>query len=236
VIPSPAQPSNLRRQWLREGWIVWRLGWARLWPRWWVILVIVGLGAAAVLLYGEADDSLLNHIRVPDNPPLQHFARRVSFWGDLTWSIPLSLLLWVAGAVSRRARWRKLGWACLLAALVGGATVDIFRVSLGRPRPRAELPAGFYGPHLSSKYQGFPSGHSTVSLSTAASVATASPLVGVPCLVYAGAVGWSRMQLNEHHPLDVLTGFALGGFVGVCFGGAVPGARWRLRRRRRSKI
>jgi membrane-associated phospholipid phosphatase len=217
----------------REGWIVWRLGWARLWPRWWVILAIVGLGVAAVLLFGEADDLWLNRIRVPDNPQLKHIAGRISFWGDLTWNIPLSLLLWGAGAIFKRARWRKLGWACLLAGLMGGMVLNVFRCTLGRPRPSAGLPDGFYGPHLKSAYHGFPSGHTTVSFATTTSVMTSTPVLGVPCLLYASTVGWSRMQLNRHHPFDVATGAALGGFIGICFGSAVPGARWRLRRRRK---
>jgi hypothetical protein len=42
------------------------------------------------------------------------------------------------------------------------------------------------------------------------------------------------MQLNRHHPLDVLTGAVLGGFVGLCFAGALPGRCCRLRRRKKN--
>jgi membrane-associated phospholipid phosphatase len=222
----------------REGALVWRLGWARLRPRLWIVLVIVALGATCVLLQNGLDDTLLKQIRVPETAAnfstINHVAGRISYWGDEFWSIPLAVLLWSLGAALGRKRWRRLGWACLWAFLVATVVVTVFRFGLGRARPNSELTDGFYGPHLASKYQGFPSGHSTTSFATAASVVSASPLLSVPCAVYAGTVGWSRMQLNRHHPLDVLTGAALGGFVGLCFGGALPGARLRLRRKRRS--
>ncbi|MCX6895302.1 MAG: phosphatase PAP2 family protein [Verrucomicrobia bacterium] len=238
----------------REGAIVWRLGWARLRPRLWIVLAIVAAGAVGVLLQNGWDDRVLNAIRVPENPA-QHslyiisvgdrvlfsfekpsiasIAGRVSYWGDQMWSVPLAVLIWVAGAVCNRKRWRRLGWACLWAFLVASVAVNVFRTPLGRARPNSELADGFYGPHLASKYQGFPSGHSTTSFATAAALVSATPLLSVPCAVYAATVGWSRMQLNRHHPLDVLTGAALGGFVGLCFGGALPGSRWRLRRKQR---
>ena len=216
----------------REGAIVWRLGWARLRPRLWIVLVIVAVGAVCVLLQNGWDDALLHKIRFPDDQTLTAVAGRVSYWGDQMWSVPLAALLWLAGAVFKRKRWRRLGWACLWAFLVASVAVNVFRTPLGRARPNSELADGFYGPHLASKYQGFPSGHSTTSFATAASVVSATPLLSLPCAAYAATVGWSRMQLNRHHPLDVLTGAALGSFVGWCFGGGLPGSPWRLRRRR----
>lgn len=222
----------------REGAIVWRLGWARLRRRWWVILLVAALGALAVLLQHGWDDRVLHQIRVPETAPnyktINWFAGRVSYWGDQMWSVPVALLLWAGGAVFRSRRWRRLGWACLWAFLVGSVVVNVFRVPLGRARPSAGVPDGFYGPHLQSNYHGFPSGHSTTSFATAAAVISAAPLLSVPCTLYAATVGWSRMQLNRHHPIDVLTGAALGSVVGLCFGAALPGAgRWRRRMRRR---
>ena len=69
------------------------------------------------------------------------------------------------------------------------------------------------------------------AFATAASVLSASPVLRLPCTIYACAVGWSRLQLNRHHPLDVLTGAALGNFIGLCF--ALPGASFRFRRKPR---
>jgi membrane-associated phospholipid phosphatase len=221
----------------REGAIIWRLGWARFWPRWWLILVIIQIGVALVLLQNGADDRVLQAIRAPETAPnfakVNTAAGHISHWGDEHWSLPLAALLWSAGAIFQRKRWRQLGWSCLWAFLLATAAVDTFRLTLGRARPCAGVADGFYGPHLKSDYQGFPSGHSTTAFATAVSLAAASPALRVPCTAYACAVGWSRMQLNRHHPLDVLTGAVLGSFVGICFGSGLPGGFWRLRRKPR---
>lgn len=215
----------------REGALVWRLGWARIKKWWWLALVIVQIGAALVLMQGGLDDCVLDAVRQPDNQKLNVLAGKISYWGDEFWSVPLAILLWGAGTIFKRKRWRQLGWTCLFAFLVATVAVDGFRFTLGRARPNSGLPDGFYGPHLASKYQGFPSGHATTSFATAASVLSASPLLRLPCTLYACAVGWARLQVNRHHPLDVLTGAVLGSFVGLCF--ALPGASFRFRRKPR---
>ena len=219
----------------REGAIVFQLGLARLCWRYWLVLVIVLIGAALVLLQGGWDHRVLHSIRVPGNRQLTHLADTVSFWGDEIWSLGLASVLWSAGALFKRRRWRRLGWACLWAFLIASATMNVARFSLGRARPDSGLADGFYGPHFKSKYRGFPSGHATNSFATAAAVFSTSPALGLPCGLYASAVGWSRLQLNHHYPLDVLTGAALGGFIGWCFGSALPGARFWLQRKRRAK-
>jgi membrane-associated phospholipid phosphatase len=216
----------------REGAVVWRLGWARLKPRLWVVAAIIATGMLAVLSQNGWDDRVLQAVRQPDSPPLNRAADLLYFWGDWTWSVPLAVLIWGAGAMTGRRRWRLLGWACLLAFLLASGAVNVFRVSLGRPRPKAHLTDGFYGWHFrGNDYHGFPSGHSTSSFATAMSLTAAPPWLSLPCAAYATTVSWSRMQRNDHHPIDVLTGAALGGFIGLCFAGALPGRRGRLRRR-----
>lgn len=217
----------------REGSQVWRLGWARLRARLWLALAIVATGAVGVLLQNGWDDQALAAIRAPQNDQLNLVAGKLNFWGDWVWNIGVAAAVWLVGAVARRERWRQIGWACLWAFLVASVAVNLFRSPLGRARPCAGVPDGFYGPRFQHDYQGFPSGHTTSSFATAAATLAPAPALGVPCAIYATAVGWSRMQLNQHHPLDVLTGAALGAFVGLCFGGALPGARWRRRRQAR---
>jgi membrane-associated phospholipid phosphatase len=59
----------------------------------------------------------------------------------------------------------------------------------------------------------FPSGHTSVAFSTATSLSMAFPkwYVIVPSFVWAGSVGYSRMDLGVHYPTDVLGGAILGG-------------------------
>jgi membrane-associated phospholipid phosphatase len=218
----------------REGARLWHGGWARFKTRWWLVLVIAQLGAALVLMENGWDDRVLRAIRQPENQNLNQAAEQLYRWGDWTWSVPLALLLWGAGACFNRKRWRQLGWVCLWSFLAASVAVNLFRTTLGRPRPRTGIADGFYGLHVrSNDYHSFPSGHAASALATASSVLAGSPLLSVPCATYAVAVSWSRMQRNDHRPLDVLTGAVLGTFVGLCFGSALPGGRWRLRRQPR---
>ena len=218
----------------REGARLWHGGWARFKTRWWLVLVIAQLGAALVLMENGWDDRVLRAIRQPENQNLNQAAEQLYRWGDWTWSVPLALLLWGAGACFNRKRWRQLGWVCLWSFLAASVAVNLFRTTLGRPRPRTGIADGFYGLHVrSNDYHSFPSGHAASALATASSVLAGSPLLSVPCATYAVAVSWSRMQRNDHRPLDVLTGAVLGTFVGLCFGSALPGGRWRLRRKPR---
>lgn len=231
---SSRASTPARRHW-REALSIWRLGMARLLPRWWQVLLIVGVGAALVLLdRGDWDNQLLQQIRQPENVALTQTARSLSFWGDVIWALMLAGVLFVGGLKFGCPRWRQIAWAILISMLASTVILNCFRLTLGRARPSNPVPNGFYGPHLKDHgYHSFPSGHATSAFAPAMAVAAASPLIGAPCLVFAAGVSWSRLQLNQHHPLDVTTGAVLGSLIGLCFGSAVQGARFRMRRKKR---
>ena len=232
--PKPLPPSPTL--WM-EFYSVWKLGTSHLLARWWMIPLIVGIGATLVLAdRGGWEQMVFLQIRQADHEILTISARWFSKWGDIIGTFILTGILLMMGFVFGSARWRQIAWSCLIAGCLSGLIVNLFRPTMGRSRPSLDVPATFHGPHLKkkgigfeSKYLSFPSGHATCSFAPAAAIAAAVPVVGIPCLIFAGSVSWSRMQLNQHRPLDVMTGAALGTFVGVCFGTAVPRARMRLR-------
>lgn len=199
--------------------------------------MIVGVGAALVLLdRGDWDNKLLQQIRQPESVALTQTARSLSFWGDVIWALLLAIMLLAIGMKFGCPRWRQIAWAILVSVFASTIILNAFRLTLGRARPNNPVPTGFYGPHLTEHaYHSFPSGHATSAFAPAAAVTVAAPVIGVPCLLFAGCVSWSRMQLNQHHPLDVMTGAALGTLIGVCFGSAVNGAKFKLRRNKRDR-
>ncbi len=228
-------PTSLRR-YGREALSIWRLGMARLLPRWWQIFLIVGVGAAFVLMGSAWDNQLLQKIRQPDHEPLTLTAKSLSYWGDVIWALMLAAVLFIVGWKFGCPRWRQIAWAILISVLASTVILNCFRLTLGRPRPTNPVADGFYGPHLRDhQFHSFPSGHATSAFAPAMAVTAASPLIGAPCLLFASCVSWSRLQLNQHHPVDVTTGAVLGSVIGLCFGSAVQGAKFRMRRKRRAR-
>lgn len=232
--PSP-KPVSAWRRYGQEGLSLWWLGLANLRERWWQFFLIAGIGAALVLTIGREggwDDQLLAQIRQPGNQALTQTARFLSFWGDVIWILILAPILFVMGVIFGCPRLRQVAWVALLAVLASSVIVNVFRPTLGRARPYTQLPGAFHGPTMDSKYFGFPSGHATSGFAPAAAIAAAVPVIGVPCLIVASGISWSRMQLNRHRPLDVMTGAAMGTLIGLCFGTNVTGAKFRLRKKR----
>jgi len=238
-VNSPSrEPNSIRltsKRLAKEVAQVFCGGWKRLWPRSWIILVACGAGMLLVVTFSDADNALVKKIRVEDEK-VTSVAQFISDHADLMLAVPLSLAIWCAGVTGGRVRWRKVGLACLMAALVAGLFVNVFRATTGRPRPKAELADGFYGPHpRESSYQSFPSGHATTSTATAVVIAVAVPVTTIPCAIYAITVSWSRIQLRMHHPIDVTVGATIGLVCGLCFASAMPGSAIRLRRRSRKR-
>jgi hypothetical protein len=233
--PNSSKPTGKRL--VREIAQVFCGGWKRLWSRLWIIIVASGIGMLLVLAFSGTDNALASKIHVEDSN-VTSIAQFISDHADLMLAVPLSLAIWSVGAVGGHVRWRKVGLACLMAALVAGLFVNVFRATMGRPRPKAELADGFYGPHpRDSKYQSFPSGHATTSTATAVVIAAAVPVATIPCVIYAVGVSWSRIQLRMHHPIDVTVGATIGLVCGLCFASTMPGSAIKLRRRwRRRKL
>jgi undecaprenyl-diphosphatase len=70
---------------------------------------------------------------------------------------------------------------------------------------------------------GFPSGHSAVAFTLASVVAPELPVPLRPAVFgWAAVVGWSRLYVGAHLPLDVLGGAAIGVSIGTAARLVVP--------------
>jgi membrane-associated phospholipid phosphatase len=199
---------------------------------WIAALVFSGLAGVATITTVPHDRELLSALRALSlfqSDGAHNFAHFLGIWGDYpTYNLPLALGLWVYGAWSRKRLFRRLAVICFLGATAAGLLDDCFRWTLGRPRPDAGLPDGFYGfpASLRSEFQSFPSGHAAAVFGTALSLLVIDLPMGAFTTIFAFLVIWARMENFRHFPSDILAGSCLGILVGLWVGLGAK-AHWR---------
>ncbi|HEU5081367.1 MAG TPA: phosphatase PAP2 family protein [Opitutaceae bacterium] len=147
--------------------------------------------------------------------------RAASRYGELHFAPLLALI--VIGAIGYFAKRREMIWAAvagLCAGAVGGLTVNILKIFVGRPRPSTPIPDGVYPFHFGWDYASFPSGHATHCTAITVAVAMLAPRSGFLCACGAALVMWSRWYLERHYPSDIWAGACLGATIGLLFGTA----------------
>lgn len=154
--------------------------------------------------------------------------RVVAQSGPSRWDEPLRMLsvaadhskvsLSVAGALYAVGgpRGRRAAVTGVLAVAAASATTNVAVKLLARRRRPDRAGHGVdeerWVPMPTSS--SFPSGHAAAAFAFATSVGREWPVLGVPLLVLAGAVGYSRVHTGVHYPGDVLVGAGLGLAVG----------------------
>lgn len=182
--------------------------------RWATILIIAFLGVVAAM---QLDAFMLQHLRVPRSANVAKVAGWISETAKAEWPILIGLILWLAGQLRHRLRWRRLGLLVILASLLAGLSASTVRGFAGRTRPTNTIEQGWFGPYHNGRwlvgvgeYNSFPSGHAA----TAAGVAFALLFMRSRSTWCAGlwalAVAWSRIALNNHHFSDVVAGSLFG--------------------------
>jgi membrane-associated phospholipid phosphatase len=187
---------------------------------WFLVLVSALLIAGFSIALFPRDRLILGQIQgAASEAWMLNLARNLSYWGDyFPGTILVTALVWGLGAWRRNRYWQRAALACLLAASCAGLLNNTLRYTVGRPRPMASMPDGINGPSAEYKMQSFPSGHSATAMGTAAALLVAAPPVGIPVLICACGVVWSRLELDCHYPSDVLVGSYFGLVFGLVFG------------------
>jgi membrane-associated phospholipid phosphatase len=88
--------------------------------------------------------------------------------------------------------------------------VNIAKYTIKRPRPFESYP--IIEKESSGGSPSFPSGHTSDAFALATSLSLTYPkwYIIAPSFLWAGAVGYSRMDLGVHYPSDILAGAILG--------------------------
>ena len=102
---------------------------------------------------------------------------------------------------------------------------DGLRDWIGRRRPPLVYPEP--KPLVQVPHSGaFPSGHAAMAFACATVLAWWDRRLAVPAFVLAAAIGWSRVYVGVHWPLDVVGGALLG--LGIGYALVLLGRRWRF--------
>jgi undecaprenyl-diphosphatase len=111
--------------------------------------------------------------------------------------------------ISFGTRIQFIFFAVLLPVLTGEIIKDI--VGRGRPFVGGQANAFNFSHFAGTEaYASFPSGHATTAFALAFAISVLWPRARVPMLIYAIAIGASRLVLLAHHPSDVVAGALLG--------------------------
>ncbi|MHB1652798.1 MAG: phosphatase PAP2 family protein [Desulfitobacteriaceae bacterium] len=137
-------------------------------------------------------------------PWLTHLGSRGLIW----------LLLAFVLVLFGKGAGRKIAFLGMLALLLSWFFSDeVLKTLIARPRPFVHFPDARI---LADKPQqfSFPSGHTTTSFAPAVTFLLKKRALGIAALILAALIGFSRIYVGVHYPLDVLGGVLLGGGIG----------------------
>ena len=152
---------------------------------------------------------------------------KITFLGEagLIWIVIALLFLWLK---TRRKCGLKMVVSLVICLVLG---LLILKNIIARPRPcwiNTEMEMLVKVP----KDYSFPSGHSMASFASAVVILQYDRRIGIPAVILAALIAFSRLYLYVHFPSDVLVGTLLG----ILFGILAPRiVEFILRRLRKAK-
>jgi len=177
-------------------------------------IVFSGLLIASAM---AVDEPLGRWLDLRAQPRWHLFASWVSLLGE--WWVLASVggLFGAFFFFRRQPQRMRSAFLVTLTGLSTGLCATILRFLIGRTRPIANLPQGFYGIWHDShwiigqyKFSSFPSGHTATAVGFAAALWQLDRRAGLLAGLLAALVAWSRIALSRHHFSDIVAAALLG--------------------------
>jgi membrane-associated phospholipid phosphatase len=130
---------------------------------------------------------------------LSHAADHGRLWMAVASALALD------GRRSRRAAARGLCSLAVSSFLANVVTKSLFRTA----RPRV-VPGSLTDLVRAPRTSSFPSGHAASAAAFATGAALEAPALAPPLAILALGVGWSRVRVGVHRPVEVIAGAGLG--------------------------
>jgi membrane-associated phospholipid phosphatase len=173
---------------------------------------LIGIAIAAIAIAAAVyfDDTVWNFITHHQSRAMRNFMRNVSRFGDWPSHIALGLLLLGVAWVRGRKKWTRIFLAMLVAMAIAGIAGQVIKWTIPRARPSVQSEFRWGGPHFSTKYHAFPSGHVAASTAFFSVLLLARRRIGLACLPIPILIGFSRMYIGAHYLSDVVCAAVLG--------------------------
>jgi membrane-associated phospholipid phosphatase len=145
----------------------------------------------------------------PQNPNSDYWKATSSSAYFFSAAVPVSLL--VVGWIEKDPGLKRKSYEIFGSIAISIVITEALKYSINRPRPGDAYPNEIF-PFKEVHDRSFPSGHTSLAFSTAASLSIQYKkwYVVLPAYLWAGSVGYSRMYLGVHYFTDVMAGAAIG--------------------------
>ncbi len=145
----------------------------------------------------------------PQNPDSRVWKSISSSTYFISAAIPICMM--GTGMVKKDAVMKKRSVELFKAVILELAVSELMKTAINRQRPGEKYPGEIF-PYKTIYGRSFPSGHSSLTFSEAASISLQYQkwYISVPAYTWAALVGYSRVYLGVHYPSDVLAGACVG--------------------------